>query len=177
MIRLISTSTYAGLLAVSSLLVLAACSKEEDPGPFCPASAIINGLDQIDSHEPGPQSTDTLRYSVSLTNIEGRCTYQGGTLTLRYSIDLVAQLGPALIDPDVAVSYFVTVIDDGGQVISKDLFGSSFELTPDAPIVRHRDQFQQVIEDANPEQGRFYSVFFGFQVDGEDALQRRRRNL
>ena len=169
---------FAPCVAVAVVLFLVACSGgEEDPGPFCPEGAIINGLDQIESFAPPVESTNTLRYSVSLGNVAGQCTYQNDRLTLSYTVDVTAQRGPALADPEVSVPYFVTVLDDKGDVISKDLLTASFTLTEEQPIVTQRDEIEQVIDALDPGTGRFYSVYFGFQNNAQDALRRRNRNL
>ncbi|MCS6876969.1 MAG: hypothetical protein N2038_04605 [Geminicoccaceae bacterium] len=123
----------------------------------------------------GPAPADVL-FRATMTGIGGGCRYEGGDVVLSYALDIALVPGPAAVATDTALAlpWFVAVADPSGAVIDKQLF----ELRGEAPAPgRPRvvvERLEQRIRGVSPAEGPRWRIYFGFELDPEEARARLR---
>lgn len=160
--------------ALVGLLALAGCGFGRSAAPLCPDAAIIHGLDRHEAYAGDSRDPAQLRHALRLENLGGGCRVDGETVSMELSIDLVATTGPAYAGNTPEATYFVTVLDPSGAILSKRYFTSTLSI--DQASGRHirRERIEQTIEEVPADETARYRVLFGLQLPEDEALQRHR---
>lgn len=160
-----SSTPILGRLAAPALVLLASgCSLfgGAEPVPACPRVAIASGADRTDVFLPGRAGDLASRvYGASLGDVQGGCAYDPSGVTLRYTVDLFVQRGPAATAGPVAVAYRAGVVDPDGRLI--DVRTVRAEVAPGtAAGTVFRQALTQRVPGATAETGGGYRVLIGF---------------
>lgn len=151
-------------LALATALLLAACGGGgANVTAVCPESGIIHGLDRAVLGDGADASR------VTLENIDGLCTYDGGRLSLEMSVDLVTDAPPGTVIP-----YFVVITDPAGEVLDKSNFTATVPADATDRPVRLREQLQQEISNVAAGTSTGYSILYGLDLPPAIAIEQRR---
>ncbi len=152
----------AGLL-LFILSGLPACSGDRPVAAVCPDSAIIHGLDRLYG-----EGADGEEISVTLENIDGLCSYDGGQLSLSMSIDLVVDAPPGTTIP-----YFIVVSDPSGEVLDKVTFVATVPADAQNRPLRLREQLVQEVNGVASGTSDGYGILFGLDLPPDIAVEQR----
>lgn len=148
--------------------VLVACNSNplEVVVSRCPAVAIVGDAGVFTRFEGAGRSIEDIAYTATLTNLQNGCE-QKDDVTNWVGFDLMVQSGAALQDRSLDLSYFIVVLKDNNQIVSKKVYEVAVALDQGG-----RGQIRQRIEQIIPtvEQARRYNyeVLVGWQTDPED---------
>lgn len=152
------------------LLTLAACNKNplEVTVSRCFGVAVVGDLGTLVKFEGEGRSTEDVAYTASIMDINGSCN-EATDVRAQTSFTIGAQAGPALRGQDVNVEYFVAVVKDNSQIVSKKVYDVTLNFDQYGNA-----QSQEVISQYIPtiEQARRYNyeLLVGFQMEAEDAV-------
>ncbi|MBV1901417.1 MAG: hypothetical protein KUG56_07070 [Kordiimonadaceae bacterium] len=161
-VRLVCLSTM--------LLFVAACNKN----PFevvvsrCLGVAVIGDLGTLVKFEGEGQTNNDIAFKASIMDLRSACE-EGEDVKSQVSFSIGAQAGPALRGTEVTVPYFVAVVKDNSQIISKSSYDVTLRFNSEGIAVSEEVLLQQIPTIA---QARRYNYEFlvGFQMDVDDIV-------
>ncbi len=152
-------------------LLIAACTNNN---PFevtisrCPAVAVVGDAGTLTRFTGEGHSQKDVQFTASIVDIRSSCV-QEDSVSSEVEFKIVAKNGPALNASDVSVEYFIVILKDNSQIVSKKTFTSTLNFTRDGTassleIVR---QFIPTVDQAR----RYnYEILVGFQLTPNQAL-------
>ncbi len=143
----------------------------------CPKVGILADTAKVTLFRPGAGRnagpTDVVAHAV-VGDYSGSCTYDETGVTIDVSLALVAERGPAMVDTQVPLNYFVAISKPDGSVVTKNVFPTTIDFPGNAPRAGSREDLQPHIPLPRGQDARSYRVLVGFQLT-PDQLEYNRR--
>ena len=162
------------LLALS--LFVAACGNRnplEVTISRCPAIAVVGDAGTLTRFGGEGRMVDDMTFTASINDVTMDCA-EGDDVRSEVTFHVDARAGAAHDGSDITLTYFVVVLKDNSQIVSKRMF--------DVPLAFNSKGFawsRQVVTQYIPtiEQARRYNyeVLLGFQLTAEDAVYNMER--
>tara|TARA_R110002096_G_scaffold190444_7_gene371560 strand:+ start:340 stop:846 length:507 start_codon:yes stop_codon:yes gene_type:complete len=162
---------FTRVVFVSALLLtLAGCNRNplEVTVSRCFGVAVVGDLGTLVKFQGEGRTTDDVTYTASIMDISSSCT-EAGDVRAQTTFTIGVQSGPAFMDRDVNVEYFVAVVKDNSQIVSKRVYDVTlrFDEFGNAQSKEVISQYIPTIEQAR----RYnYELLVGFQMEAEDAV-------
>ncbi|UTW54895.1 hypothetical protein [Kordiimonas sp. SCSIO 12610] len=152
------------------LLVVAACNRNplEVIVSRCPAVAVVGDLGTFTKFEGSGQTTDDVAFTASIHQIQSDCD-EGSSVVGQTSFEISAQSGPALKNRSLTLPYFVAVLKDNSQIVSKKIFETTLVFDENGYAVS-REVVGQFIPTIDQTRRYNYEVLLGFQIDPQDVV-------
>lgn len=152
------------------LLTLAACNKNplEVVVSRCLAVAVVGDVGTYTKFRGDGQTTDDLEFTASISDMSSSCEEEDDVRS-EVTFTVAAQSGPAMRSASVTVPYFVIVLKDNSQIVSKKVFDVTltFDQSGKASSVQTIGQHIPTIEQAR----RYnYELLVGFQMEAQDVV-------
>jgi len=157
------------------VFMLAACSKN----PFevqvsrCLAVAVVGDVGTLTRFNGPGQTTGDVAFTASILDVESRCE-EGVDIRSEVTFFVGAQSGPALANRTVTVPYFVAVLKDNSQIVSKRIFDVTLSFD-DTGYAYSRQVVGQHIPTIEQARRYNYELLLGFQMDAQDAVYNMER--
>lgn len=161
-------------LSLSALLV--ACNNN----PFvveitdCPAVAFVKNANTVTKFADGSQRVQDVAYTVHLSDLSVDCRDEGEGVRTYISFQVNAEKGPQGQAEAVDISYFVTVLREGDQIIGKRIFDSRVNFGP-LDQGRTFERISQIIPNDVFADQYAHEVLIGIQLSEQDAAYNVRR--
>jgi hypothetical protein len=182
-------------LAVLFAGTLSACKSDN---PFlitrtsCPAVAVVKYTNNYAQFAPGSNfSASGLELSAQMGDVTVSCLEgKGGAPVTQVNFEVSAARASASSASQQVIPYFVTIIEDGQTILSKNVYGAPLQFadgalrsavrqsfsasTPFVPLPpapekkKRKEQFQEFAEDSRPKAAR-YEILIGFQLTEQQA--------
>lgn len=161
---------------VSALVfLLAACSKN----PFevqvsrCLAAAVVGDLGTWTRFAGEGTTTGDVEFTASIMDVESRCE-EASDVRSEVAFFIGAQSGPALASQVVTVPYFVAVLKDNSQIVSKRVFNVTLQFD-ESGYAYSRQVVGQHIPTIEQARRYNYELLLGFQMDPQAAIYNMER--
>ena len=151
------------------MLFVAACNKN----PFevvvsrCLGIAVIGDLGTLVRFEGEGRTTEDMTYKASIMNLSAECE-EGASVNSKVSFSIGVQSGPALRGNEITIPYFVAVVKDNSQIISKATYEVTLRFDEDG-VARSDEVVAQLIPTIEQARRYNYELLIGFQMDANDA--------
>jgi hypothetical protein len=150
-----------------------------DPGPICPATAVLSDAATVTKVKAGTSAVRVSPGDISLeaemTQARLVCHYNraDNKLTVDLSLPIRATRGPAATATDPLLPFFVAVIDADNNVISKSVYNSQPQLAG-----RMSNLYNQSVSDfgvplAMDKRPYDYELLTGFQLTPDELAYNR----
>jgi hypothetical protein len=152
------------------LLMLAACSRN----PFevtisrCLAVAVVGDLGTLTRFDEPGRSTEDVKFTASISDVQSSCS-EDADVRSEVSFYVGARSGPALKGKSITIPYFVAVLKDNSQIVSKRIFSVTLEFDENG-IARSRQVIGQTIPTIDQARRYNYELLLGFQLNAQDAV-------
>jgi hypothetical protein len=182
------------ILPVFASLALAGCGSGnplEVTRTSCPAVAVVKYANSYTQFAPGSNfSSRGIEMTAQMGDVSISCKESAGKISVsNISFEMSAARASATTASDVNVPYFVTIIQDGTTILSKQVYGAPLKFTegalrtevrqafsastpyvplPAAPDRKKKKQFEEFAEDSRPKSAK-YEIMLGFQLTDEQA--------
>jgi hypothetical protein len=152
------------------VLLVAACNRN----PFevvvsrCLAVAVVGDVGTLTKFKGEGQTAEDHMYTASISNLSSECEEEEDVRS-EVTFTVAAQAGPAMQDTSVTLPYFVVVLKDNSQIVSKKVFDVtlSFDRNGKASSVQKIGQHIPTIAQAR----RYdYELLVGFQMDAQEVV-------
>jgi hypothetical protein len=152
------------------ILVVAACNRNplEVTVSRCPAVAVVGDLGTYTKFEGVGQTTEDVAYTVSILRVRGNCE-EGSRVDGETSFDIAVQGGPALREDSITVPYFVAILKDNSQIVSKKIFETRLVFDANGRA-ESRETIAQMIPTIDQARRYNYEVLIGLQLDPQDVV-------
>ncbi len=152
------------------LLIIAACNRNplEVVVSRCPAVAVVGDLGTFTKFEGSGQTTDDVAFTASILQIQSECS-EGSSVVGETSFEISAQSGPALKDTTITLPYFVAILRDNSQIVSKKIFETTLVFDENGYAVS-REVVGQYIPTIEQTRRYNYEVLLGLQIAPEDVV-------
>lgn len=166
--------------AFTSLLfagLLASCASN----PFiveitdCPAVAFVKYANTVTMFPDNSEMrVEDVAYTVHLSDLNVDCQDEGEGVTTHINFTINGERGPQGKADAIDVSYFVTVLREGDQMMGKRVFDSRIHFQG-ADRARTRERITQVLPNDTFADQYHHEVLIGFQLSENDAAYNLRR--
>jgi len=157
------------------VLMLAACNKN----PFevqvsrCLAVAVVGDVGTLTRFNGPGHTTGDVEFTASIMDADSRCE-EGSDVRSEVTFYVGAQSGPALANRTVTLPYFVAVLKDNSQIISKKIFNVTLTFD-DTGYAYSRQVVGQHIPTIEQARRYNYELLLGFQMDPQDVVYNMER--
>ena len=172
------------ILAVA-VLVAGCPILELEKSPFyCPTINILADAASVTRFRDGPgRDIIDIAHEGEIRDIlAAKCKHDidkdsgEGLLTVKFSLVIEAELGPAADDRKPAFGYFVSITDGSFNILQKELFRFPVEFSGNRTRVTAEDEKVTLdIPLKAGQDGRDFEIFIGFQLSQEQVEYNRRR--
>ncbi len=163
------------LILMLGLLVLASCNRNplEVIVSRCPAVAVVGDLGTFTKFEGSGRTNEDVAFTASILEVRSDCS-EGSSVSAETVFQISAQAGPALGERVVSLPYFVAVLKDNSQIVSKKIFQTALVFDQDGYAI-NREVVTQFIPTIEQTRRYNYEVLLGFQLDPNDVVFNLRR--
>lgn len=176
-LRLSRFPLFATLALVLLAGILSACSGNKRNMPPCPRVGILGDAQKATQYRDGTgRDLTDVTFETELLDYNGSCKFEDkqATVVISFSLQVSATRGAASAGRnDVQVPYFVALVDNQQNVISRDRFVARIPFKEGQRRVVVADEFEQVL----PLQGRRttdFEILVGLEVP-PDQLEKIRQ--
>lgn len=177
------------LAAALAVFALSACGDGGFAGlnPFkadtidvaCPPFGSLKEADSLTRFRPGEgRDLTDVQFEAEIGRVVGKCQVTQSTqlAAVTAGVEIIAERGPALAEPEPPIEYFIAIRDPEDRVVSRQNFALAFDFSDGARTARALDYLTFKIPNATPEALRGYRIFFGLQMtEAEWAFSQRTR--
>jgi hypothetical protein len=182
------------VLPLFAMLALAGCGSGnplEVTRTSCPAVAVVKYANNYTQFAPGSNfAASGIQLSAQLGDIAVSCKESSGNTSVsNISFEVSAARASATAAGSANVPYFVTIVQDGTTILSKQVYGANLQFgegalrttvrqsfaastpyvpLPPVPERKKKNQFDEFAEDSRPKAAK-YEILLGFQLTEEQA--------
>ena len=123
----------AGLVAVTASALLAGCASNplEVRRTLCPATAVPQHAGSLTFFSPPSSRTaDAVVASATIFGLENHCVESAPRVTNNLRFTIGAQRPNAAAAQTITVPYFVAVVKEGNQIVSKQVYEATLTFEP-----------------------------------------------
>ncbi len=179
--RLIRPGTAVGATLGVVMILLTACTSAQDAAlPQCPKATILEGTSTLARFRDGPgRDLTDVDFTAVIERLNGSCIYDvddsgAGILNMDVQLEMRVDRGPANRDHKAKFEYFVSIIDSGGNVMTKETFPFRIEFDGNKTTSRDSDAPVTMSIPVTAEQdSRDFTVFVGFQLTPKEIRYNR----
>ena len=152
------------------LLTLVGCNKNplEVTVSRCFGVAVIGDLGTLVKFQGEGRTTEDVEYTASIMDISSSCT-EAEDVRAQTEFTIGLQAGPAHAGNNVNVEYFVAVVKDNSQIISKRVFETTLRFDGSGNA-QSREVISQYIPTIEQARRYNYEVLVGFQMEADEAV-------
>jgi hypothetical protein len=176
---------FGQLLAVSGLVMVAGCTSTPEKRPACPPAAVLGEAERLTRFSEGPgRDVLDIDYAVEVVDLRVGCKFtkdarSGPVVVVALAPVIVATLGPANRSREARFDYWVSVLDEQGAVLNKQLFPVTARFADNrSRVVLLNDDPPVTIDLPNPDQrgAAKYEILVGLQLLPEELEFNRRES-
>lgn len=170
-------------LLLLAAAALAGCASK-DVAPACPRVAVLNSAGSLTRFAPGPgRDILDIDFQADMGDVVSACRDDQSRNDRPVSLVvlapvLIASRGPANRDHQARFSYFVSVVDSGQQILTKQIFPVEIDFSGNRNRVVLRDDDPPITVDVPNPKGvgaRAYEILVGFQLTQDEIDYNRKR--
>jgi len=169
-------SMFARFAFLSALLLLvAACNKNplEVTVSRCFGVAVLGDVGTMTKFKGVGRTTEDVAFTASIMDVSSSCV-EDVDVRSQVSFYLGGQAGPALADRSVTVPYFVAVMKDSSQIVSKRVYDVTLQFDSNGFASSH-EVLSQVIPSIEQARRYNYELLIGFQTDTNTVVYNMER--
>lgn len=165
------------------VLALAGCSAASDVKDFvfepldtdakCPDSGVVGGIGRVTRFDGRGTGFVNQTYSATLTEVKSDCSYENNGVTVKLSVQTLAELGPAAPGRSVDLPYFVAVTDKQDKIVAKKVFSNTVSFAGNQNRGGGIDTLTEHVPLTKPRDGETYHVILGFQLSQDELAYNR----
>lgn len=178
------------LIVGAGLALLTGCStfSSKDPVPDCPAVSIVDDADRIIVYRPGAgRDLTDIAYEAHFVSYGGSCRYNDkikedkkpvryGSVTLILQPAFLLVPGPATVDPNASLRYFVEVSDFFPKPEARKEFTRTVALPANRAALDVTDSDLEITVPLTEKRlGPDVRVYVGFVLTPEQLQENRRQ--
>jgi len=158
------------VLLSTMLLFVAACNKNplEVTVSRCFGVAVVGDLGTFVKFQGEGRTTEDVAYTASIMGIKSSCE-ESTDVRAQTSFTIGVNAGPAFIGENVTLEYFVAVVKDNSQIISKKMYDVTLSFDQ-AGFAESKEIISQYIPTIDQARRYNYEVLVGFQMEADDAV-------
>lgn len=158
------------------LFVLAACGNRnplEVTVSRCPAVAVVGDAGTLTRFDGNGRNVENVSFTASIMDVTLTCE-EAEDVTSRVVFNIGAQAGTAFEGGSITIPYFVVVLKDNSQIVSKKIYDVTLRFDQDGRANSHEVLAQHI---PTIEQARRYNyeVLLGFQLTAQEAVYNMER--
>ena len=176
-----ATTTRTALLSgvFCTLMLLTACSMMTNSTPTmeCPPVSILGDASKVTRFVDGPgRDLIDIDFTGEVTHLSGKCFYEidgdtgSGVVRVNVKPEFRIERGAANKTRQADFEYFVSIVDDQGGILDKQVFPYSAKYWKNRTSVK---DFDKPVELAIPlsggQSGQDFTIYVGFQLSREEV--------
>lgn len=161
--------------ALAGLVILAACSRDEDRREAaCPQGIVPADAGTVTHFRDGPgrDLTDVVA-EAHIVNILVQCKYDRRGVTVDLQVAIAVDRGPADRSRVAEFDYFVALVDPEQNILAKEPFRVRFEFRDNRTRLGTIEELEPRLPLADVMKGPEHQVLIGFQLTPEELAWNR----
>lgn len=161
--------TVRFLSSILLALTLAACATNplEVTVSRCPAVAIVGDTGTLTRFDGDGRATENVLFTASISDVEVNCN-EGDSVASVISFYIGAQSEGRITNETITLPYFVAVLKDNSEVVTKRIFDVALRFDGNGYAVS-REVLSQYIPTIDQARRYNYELLIGFQLGIEDV--------
>lgn len=158
------------------VFLLAACGNRnplEVTVSRCPAVAVVGDVGTLTKFRGEGRNVKDVAFTASIQEVRMDCV-EAEDINAQVSFSIGAQAGEAFSGGSVTVPYFVLVLKDNSQIVSKKIFDVTLSFDRNGNAIS-REVVAQHIPTIEQSRRYNYEVLLGFQLSAQDAVYNMER--
>lgn len=161
---------HFALLAAFSMMT-AACTSN----PFevtisnCPAMAVLGDVGTVTRFVGNGRDVADVAYTASISSAVQDCTEHKDGIDTTVEFDIVATSGEALTERSVTLQYFVIVMKDNSQLVTKKIYDVTLNFNASTGTAVSHQVIQSNIPTYEQAKRYNYETLIGFQLTNDEA--------
>ncbi len=139
----------------------------------CPAVAVVGDAGVVTRFSGAGRDTDDVAYTATILDVRSSCV-EGSSVVNMVDFQIGVNAGPANEAEDLTLDYFVVVLRDNNQIVSKSVYSTTVTFDRFG-IGRARETIEQVIPTVEQARRYNYEILLGFQTDPADIVYNMQR--
>lgn len=155
---------------VAGVLLLAGCSSNplEVTISRCPAVAVVGDAGTWTQFDGEGRSVEDVIYTASISDVAVSCN-EGDAVNSMISFYIGAQSEGRIANETVVVPYFVAVMKDNSEIITKRIFDVALRFDSNG-YASSREVISQYIPTIEQARRYNYELLIGFQMNVDDVI-------
>lgn len=158
-------------LLIAAALALSACNRNplEVTRSNCPALGIMGKANTKTIFAGEEQTTENVAFNAIITRSRLSCV-ETEDVNTEFSFDIIAWRGPAANADSLVLPYFVVVLKDNRQIITKRMYEATVNFAPGEERAGVHESLSQFLPDIEQARRYDYEILIGFQLAPEDVV-------
>jgi hypothetical protein len=161
-------------LIAAGVLVAGCSSADEKAARLCPQTAIVRDLGRINDYGNDMPEEKSLVATVVMDKVQGTCQYSDEGVDVDFRLTMTAMRGPRLGGNRIGVPYFISVLDSGQAILTKDIMTADITFNGDERRGATTEDLHVFVPIPSDVDASNYQVLMGFQLT-EAQLEENRR--
>jgi hypothetical protein len=170
----------AGVLALGSLLGLAACQDAPSHSMPCPQVQSVRDAAYLTRFAGASEDLTDTNFEARINGVDSKCFYDVNKDTKKteirseLTVQISASRGPKNTGDKADVKYYVALTGQGGKQIMRKDFSLAIPLTATKPTATVADDPVVQIPIKEGESGDYYRIYIYFEVTPKELAYNRR---
>ncbi len=158
-------------LVTALTMMTAACSDNplEVVVSNCPALAVFGDVGTVTRFVGSGRDTGDVAYTATISSAVQNCTEHKNGIDTTVEFDIVATRGTALTETAVDLQYFVVVMKDNSQLVTKKIYDVTLKFNASTGTAVSHQIIKSVIPTLEQAKRYNYETLLGFQLTNDEA--------
>lgn len=160
------------VLIAGLALITGACANQnpyEVTVSHCPALAVLGDAGTVTRFIGGGRDMQDVAYTATISSAVQNCTEHSDGINTIVEFDIVATRGAALTNREVTLQYFVAVMKDNSQLVSKKVFDVTLNFNASTGTAASHQVIKSLIPTLEQSKRYDYETLLGFQITNDEA--------
>ena len=158
---------FFGLCVLASMLAACASNPLEVTISRCPAVAIVGDTGTLTRFSGEGRTDEDVLFTASISDVAVSCD-EGDAVSSAIGFYISAQSEGRLVNDSITLPYFVAVLKDNSEIITKRVFDVTLRFDGNGYAVS-REVLNQYIPSIDQARRYNYELLIGFQLDVNDV--------
>lgn len=156
-----------GIIVMACLLAACATNPLEVTVSRCPAVAVVGDTGTITRFGGEGRTTEDVMFTASISDVSVACD-EDDAVTSAIAFYIGAQSEGRVVNQSITVPYFVAVLKDNSEVVTKRIFDVTLRFDDNGYAVS-REVLSQYIPTIEQARRYNYELLIGFQLSVDDV--------
>jgi len=165
--------------ALVFVLALGACTSSAEKARqqgFCPKGYTVGDAASMTRFKPGPGRDPTdVQFRAEVVKVESTCAFDKSGADIETKVTIGVLEGPAAVNRQASVGYFVAIIDGNKKIVARQEFSSEFKFEGNRNRLASLEELTERLPGVTTRDAAGYQIAVGLLVTPDELNYNRQR--